>query len=144
MKLNRRYERLKEKFESNPDAVVEYIFEALNRSALESDYTYLYASLGTVVKCTEGFSSMSESLEKTRNSLYKSLSEDGNPSADLILKLLDHYGIFDSLYSLNKAYMNSPSVEAHGAVSSRAPVIICGESAADYNPSDEFLYDMAA
>ena len=72
----------------SPEAVVEY----LNIVAEENDSAAFYAAIGTVAR-SKGMTEISKKTGLSRESLYKALREDGNPSFATICKVLGALGL---------------------------------------------------
>lgn len=70
------------------DDIVAYLNAALE----ESDPAILQAALGDVAK-SRGMSAIARQAGVGRESLYKSLSQDGNPSWQTIAKIFDALGL---------------------------------------------------
>ena len=71
-------------FLDSDEALVEYLNVALE----ENDPKYFAKALGNVARA-KGMSSISEATELGRQSLYRALSDDGNPRIDTLFKVLD-------------------------------------------------------
>ena len=72
----------------SPEAVVEY----LNIVAEENDSAAFYAAIGTVAR-SKGMTESSKKTGLSRESLYKALREDGNPSFATVCKVLGALGL---------------------------------------------------
>jgi probable addiction module antidote protein len=57
----------------------------------DSDMKYLLKIMGAIAR-SEGMAQIARELGVTRMGLYKSLSPDGNPSFETVIKLLDILG----------------------------------------------------
>ena len=66
------------------EALVEYLNVALE----ENDPKYFAKALGNVARA-KGMSSVSEATGLGRQSLYRALSDDGNPRIDTLFRVLD-------------------------------------------------------
>lgn len=64
----------------------------LNAALEDPDSAILQAALGDVAK-SRGMTAIARQAGVGRESLYKSLSEDGNPSWQTIIKILDALGL---------------------------------------------------
>lgn len=74
----------------NPDDVAEY----LNASLEENDPKVFLVALRNVIEAQEGgFTKTSQQTGLNRVSMYRMLSEDGNPKLDSLLKLFNTLGI---------------------------------------------------
>lgn len=71
-----------------PEAVVAY----LNIVAEENDLAELYEAIGTVAR-SKGMTEISRRTGLSRESLYKALREDGNPSFATVSKVLNALGL---------------------------------------------------
>ena len=71
-------------FLDSDEALVEYLNVALE----ENDPKYFAKALGNVARA-KGMSSISEATELGRQSLYRALSDDGNPRIDTLFRVLD-------------------------------------------------------
>ena len=75
-------------FLDSDEALVEY----LNAALAENDPKYFAKALGNVAR-TKGMSSISEVSGVGRQSLYRALSEEGNPRIDTLFKILEALNI---------------------------------------------------
>jgi probable addiction module antidote protein len=57
----------------------------------ENDTALLLAVIGDIAR-SKGMAQMAKDLNLARESLYRSLSQDGNPSFSTIVKVLDNLG----------------------------------------------------
>jgi probable addiction module antidote protein len=57
----------------------------------DGDIKYLLKTMGAIAR-SEGMAQIARELGVTRMGLYKSLSPDGNPSFETVIKLLDILG----------------------------------------------------
>ena len=57
----------------------------------ENDTTLLLAVIGDIAR-SKGMAQIAKELNLARESLYRSLSQDGNPSFDTVAKVLDNLG----------------------------------------------------
>lgn len=71
-------------FLDSDEALVEY----LNAALAENDPKYFAKALGNVARA-KGMSSISELSGVGRQSLYRALSEEGNPRIDTLFKILE-------------------------------------------------------
>ena len=71
-------------FLDSDEALVEYLNVALE----ENDPKYFAKALGNVARA-KGMSSVSETTGLGRQSLYRALSDDGNPRIDTLFRVLD-------------------------------------------------------
>jgi len=69
------------------DAIAAYL-----EAVVEEDVTMLPAALGTVARA-RGMSSLARDTGLARESLYRALSEDGNPTLSTLSKVLSAYGV---------------------------------------------------
>ena len=67
--------------------VLNYLEAALE----ENDTALLLAVLGDIAR-SKGMAQIAKELNLARESLYRSLSQDGNPSFSTIVKVLDNLG----------------------------------------------------
>lgn len=70
-------------FLDNDEALVEYLNAALE----EDDPKYFAKALGNVARA-KGMTSMSEATGLGRQSLYRSLSDEGNPHIETLFRVL--------------------------------------------------------
>lgn len=70
-------------FLDSEEAIIEYLNVALE----ENDPKYFAQALGNVARA-RGMTSISEATGLGRQSLYKSLSDDGNPRIETLFKIL--------------------------------------------------------
>lgn len=62
-------------------------------AALEhNDTAYLFSVIGDIAK-SQGMAELARELNLNRESLYKSLSSEGNPSFNTVAKVLDNFGL---------------------------------------------------
>ena len=71
-------------FLDSDEALVEYLNVVLE----ENDPKYFAKALGNVARA-KGMSSVSEATGLGRQSLYRALSDDGNPRIDTLFRVLD-------------------------------------------------------
>ena len=71
-------------FLDSDEALVEYLNVALE----ENDPQYFAKALGNVARA-KGMSSVSEATGLGRQSLYRALSDDGNPRIDTLFRVLE-------------------------------------------------------
>ena len=71
-------------FLDSDEALIEYLNVALE----ENDPKYFAKALGNVARA-KGMSSVSEATGLGRQSLYRALSDDGNPRIDTLFRVLD-------------------------------------------------------
>jgi len=67
----------------------------------EEDISLLPAALGTVARA-RGMSDLARSTGLSRETLYKTLSEGGNPTLSTLSKVLEAYGVRISLTTANE------------------------------------------
>ena len=65
----------------------------LNSVAEEGDLKYLLKALRNVVEAQGGFTKLARKVRMSRPSLYKTLSEQGNPEVSTLETILKAYGI---------------------------------------------------
>jgi probable addiction module antidote protein len=66
------------------------------KATAEEDVSLLPAALGTIARA-RGMSDLARSTGLSRETLYKTLSEEGNPTLSTLVKVLDTYGVRISL-----------------------------------------------
>ena len=66
----------------------EMLIEYLNAALRENDPSFFTKALGDVARA-KGMTSISEATGLGRQSLYKALSDNGNPRIDTLFKILD-------------------------------------------------------
>jgi probable addiction module antidote protein len=91
---------------TNPEFVAGYLQTALEEDGIEG----FLVALRQVVKVKKGVREVAQELSLGRESLYKSLSENGNPGLTTINNVLHSVGIglkFTPLSSLSLAEENS-------------------------------------
>jgi probable addiction module antidote protein len=76
-------------FLANPKKAAAY----LNSAAEEGDFQYLLKALRNVVEAQGGFTQLARKARMSRTSLYKALSEQGNPEVSTLEAILKVYGI---------------------------------------------------
>jgi probable addiction module antidote protein len=57
----------------------------------ENDTALLFATIGDIAR-SKGMTQIAKDLNLARESLYRALSADGNPSFDTVVKVLDNLG----------------------------------------------------
>jgi probable addiction module antidote protein len=57
----------------------------------ENDMEFLFKVIGDIAR-SKGMAQMAKELNLARESLYRSLSQDGNPSFSTVAKVLDNLG----------------------------------------------------
>jgi probable addiction module antidote protein len=72
---------------------VDDIAAYLNAAIETGDEGVLLAALGHVVKAGEGMTALSRASGLSRESLYRALSEDGNPRLSSLLSVLNTMGL---------------------------------------------------
>lgn len=77
------------KFLSNKEKAVAY----LNSVAEEGDIQYLLKALRNVVEAQGGFTNLARKTRMSRPSLYKAISEHGNPEISTLETILKVFGI---------------------------------------------------
>jgi len=92
---------MSEYLESEED--IAYYLEA----TAEEDIALLPAALGTVARA-RGMSDLSRRTGLSRETLYKTLSADGNPTLGTLSKVLEVYGVRISLTPTNKKATRQP------------------------------------
>ncbi len=70
----------------------EVVIEFLRRAWASGDASKISAAVGAVAR-SEGMTKIARATGLSREGLYKSLSEDGNPSLATIIKVLDACGL---------------------------------------------------
>ena len=78
--------------EANYIETVEDVRAYLDVVLEENDLAALYEAIGTVAR-SKGMTMISRETGLSRESLYKSLREDGNPSFATVCKVLDALGL---------------------------------------------------
>ena len=69
----------------------EDVIGILEAALEENDTALLLAVIGDIAR-SKGMAQMAKELNLARESLYRSLSQDGNPSFNTIVKVLDNLG----------------------------------------------------
>ena len=67
------------------------IIGILDAALEENDMDFLLKIIGNIAR-SNGMSQIAKELDLNRESLYKSLSQDGNPSFNTVMKVLDILG----------------------------------------------------
>jgi probable addiction module antidote protein len=78
------------KFLHTPEDIADYL-EAVFET-YDGDYRLLIKALGTVAR-VRGMQKVADETGLQRQGLYKSLSEDGNPSFETVLKVMNAVGV---------------------------------------------------
>ena len=69
----------------------EDVIGILEAALEENDTALLLAVIGDIAR-SKGMAQIAKELNLARESLYRSLSQDGNPSFDTVAKVLDNLG----------------------------------------------------
>ena len=72
---------------STKEDVTAYLEAALE----ENDTALLFAVIGDIAR-SKGMAQIAKDLNLARESLYRSLAQDGNPSFNTVVKVLDNLG----------------------------------------------------
>ena len=88
MKLKSMYESLDRDLQ-DPEYVAIYLNDALHEGSPEE----FYLALRNVIKANQGMSQVAVQTELGRESLYKTLSEEGNPQFSTIQKIVGALGL---------------------------------------------------
>ena len=88
MKLKSMHESLDRDLQ-DPEYAALYLNDALHEGSLEE----FYLALRNVIRATQGMSQMAASTELGRESLYKALSESGNPQFSTVQKIVCALGL---------------------------------------------------
>lgn len=81
----------------DPEYAALYLNDALHEGSPEE----FYLALRNVIRATQGMSQIASETELGRESLYKALSESGNPQFSTIQKILCTLGLQISLEPVN-------------------------------------------
>ncbi|MGB5769030.1 MAG: addiction module antidote protein [Crocosphaera sp.] len=88
MKLKSMYESLDSDLQ-DPEYVALYLNDALHEGSPEE----FYLALRNVIKANQGMSQIAAETELGRESLYKALSESGNPQFSTVSKIVGTLGL---------------------------------------------------
>ena len=88
MKLKSMYESLDRDLQ-DPEYVALYLNDALHEGSPEE----FYVALRNVIRANQGMTQMAASTELGRESLYKALSESGNPQFSTVQKIIGALGL---------------------------------------------------
>ena len=69
----------------------EDVIGILEAALEENDMEFLFRVIGDIAR-SKGMAQISRELNLARESLYRSLSQDGNPSFSTVVKVLDNLG----------------------------------------------------
>ena len=69
----------------------EDVIGILEAAIEENDIEFLFKVIGDIAR-SKGMAQIAKELNLNRESLYKSLSQDGNPSFSTVAKVLDNLG----------------------------------------------------
>jgi len=69
----------------------EDVIGILEAALEENDMEFLFSVIGDIAR-SKGMAQIAKDLNLARESLYRSLSQDGNPSFSTIAKVLDNLG----------------------------------------------------
>lgn len=67
--------------------------DLLSDAVADGDARYIAAALGAVARAHGGIAELAKSTGLHRQTLYKALGENGNPTLDTVLKVLDALGL---------------------------------------------------
>lgn len=87
MKLKSMYESLDSDLQ-DPEYMAIYLNEALHEGSPEE----FYLALRNIIRATQGMSKIAEETDLGRESLYKTLSESGNPQFSTVQKIVSALG----------------------------------------------------
>lgn len=77
----------------DPEAVAEYLGDAL----AEGDMDLFKQALDNVAKAKGGYSQLAKTTGLSRQSLYRSLSKEGDPKLSTLAKILPAFGVHITL-----------------------------------------------
>ena len=97
MKLKSMYETLDHDLR-DPEYAAIYLNDALHEGSLEE----FYLALRNVIKANQGMTQIATSTELGRESLYKALSESGNPQFLTVQKIVGALGLQISIEPVTK------------------------------------------
>ena len=97
MKLKSMYETLDRDLQ-DPEYAAIYLNDALHEGSLEE----FYLALRNVIKANQGMTEIATSTELGRESLYKALSESGNPQFLTVQKIVGALGLQISIEPVTK------------------------------------------
>ena len=80
---------------------IEYAREYLNEAIKNEDSDFFINSLRQVVEAQGGIKILSEKTGLNKNTLYRTLSKNGNPELKTLVKILDVYGIKLGFFSIS-------------------------------------------
>jgi probable addiction module antidote protein len=69
----------------------EDVIGILEAALEENDTEFLFSVIGDIAR-SKGMAQIAKELNLARESLYRSLSQDGNPSFNTVVKVLDNLG----------------------------------------------------
>lgn len=78
---------------SDPQYAKEYLQLALEDSRKEKDPQLFLLALRDVVEAQGGIPSLAKKMNVPKRSLYKAISEDGNPRFNTLARILDSLGL---------------------------------------------------
>ncbi|MDJ0731086.1 MAG: putative addiction module antidote protein [Crocosphaera sp.] len=81
----------------DPEYVAIYLNDALHEGSPEE----FYLALRNVIRANQGMSQVAASTELGRESLYKALSESGNPQFSTVQKIVEALGLQISIEPLS-------------------------------------------
>ena len=67
--------------------------DLLSDAVADGDPHYIAAALGAIARAHGGIAELARSTGLHRQTLHKALSENGNPTLDTVLKVLDALGL---------------------------------------------------
>jgi probable addiction module antidote protein len=78
---------------SDPEYAKEYLRVALEDSRKQNDRQLFLLALRDVVEAQGGIPELSEKIHMPKRSLYKAISENGNPRFNTLERILDSLGL---------------------------------------------------
>ena len=81
-----------EHFRQHPEEIAGYLDVALEEAGRDGDWGAFLASLRMVAEVNGGLGQLAAELDRSRPSLYRTLSEEGNPRLDTLGAVLHKLG----------------------------------------------------
>jgi len=99
MKLTRSHDSYMKEVLANREEAAAY----LNAAAQEGELKYLLIAIRRVVAANGGMGALAKNVKMSRTTLYKTLSNTGNPSFSTLSAILEAYGVRLGCFAIEPA-----------------------------------------
>lgn len=93
----------------------------LNSVAEDGEMRYMLKAVRNVVRAQGGVGALAKAVKMSRTTLYKTLSESGNPEISTLNKILAVYGLRIGFFPVNEAKPRNSSRHPNGNAHYQAP-----------------------